>query len=239
MHGPGGDEIAVGPLVAAWGFGAGARAPGHGPAGAELAALRERIGFGLLEIDLSAGTARKQHPQLVCDLSAIAKGFAVDEVAHALSQLGWTDFLVEVGGEVRAAGERPEGGAWRVGIERPDEASRAVQGVVVLRDAAMATSGDYRSFYEVEGRRLSHLVDPRTGRPITHQLASVSVVHPEAILADAWATALAVLGPEAGLARAEAEGIEAYFLVRADGDAFVARRTPGFPVDHDGGPGTD
>jgi thiamine biosynthesis lipoprotein len=232
-------DVTVGPLVSAWGFGAGARAPGRGPAEAELAAIRERVGFGLLEIDASAGTARKRHPELACDLSAIATGFAVDEVARTLTRLGWTDFLVEVGGEVRASGERPAGGPWRVGIERPDEEARAVQEVVALRDAAMATSGDYRSFYELAGRRLSHLVDPRTGRPVAHRLASVSVVHPEAVFADAWATALAVLGPEEGLARAEAEGIEAYLLLRGTGDDFELRSTPGFPLDPDAEPAAD
>jgi thiamine biosynthesis lipoprotein len=226
-------DVTVRPLVAAWGFGAGARAPGHGPEAAELEAIRQRVGFRLLELDPAAGTARKRRPDVECDLSAIAKGFAVDEVARALSVLGWTDFLVEVGGEVRAHGRRPEGGEWRVGIERPDAEGRVVQTVVALADGVMATSGDYRSFYEEGGKRLTHIVDPRSGRPVGHSLASVSVVHREAVRADAWATALTALGPEEGFARAEAEGIAAYFLVRSEGGSFEARSTPAFPALHD------
>ena len=226
-------DVTVQPLVAAWGFGAGARAPGHGPEAAELEAIRQRVGFRLLELDPMAGTARKRRPDVECDLSAIAKGFAVDEVARALSVLGWADFLVEVGGEVRAHGRRPEGGAWRVGIERPDAEGRVVQTVVALADAVMATSGDYRSFYEEGGKRLTHIVDPRSGRPVGHSLASVSVVHREAVRADAWATALTVLGPEEGFTRAEAEGIAAYFLVRSEGGSFEARSTRAFPALHD------
>ena len=226
-------DVTVRPLVAAWGFGAGARAPGHGPDATELAAIRQRVGFRLLELDPAAGTARKRRPDVECDLSAIAKGFAVDEVARALAGLGWTDFLVEVGGEVRAHGRRPEGGAWRVGIERPDAEGRVAQTVVALADGVMATSGDYRSFYEEGGKRLTHIVDPRSGRPVGHSLASVSVVHREAARADAWATALTVLGPEQGFARAEAEGIAAYFLVRSEGGSFEARSTRGFPSLHE------
>jgi thiamine biosynthesis lipoprotein len=223
-------DVTVGPLVKAWGFGAGARAPGLEPDAAELASLRERVGFQLLELDLEAGTARKRHPDVECDLSAIAKGFAVDEVAAALEGLGWTDLLVEVGGEVRARGQRPGGGAWRVGIERPDVEGRMAQLVVPLSDLAMATSGDYRSFYEEGGKRVTHIIDPRSGRPVEHSLASVSVVHRDAALADAWATALTVLGPDAGFARAEAEGIAAAFLLRTGADSFEMRSTPSFPA---------
>jgi thiamine biosynthesis lipoprotein len=226
-------DVTVRPLVAAWGFGAGAWAPGHGPDPAELAAIRERVGYRLLELDPFAGAARKRRPDVECDLSAIAKGFAVDEVARALSDLGWTDFLVEVGGEVRARGNRPQGGPWQVGIERPDSEGRVAQAVVALADLAMATSGDYRSFYEDGGRRLSHIIDPRSGRPVAHTLASVSVVHAEAVRADAWATALAVLGPQEGFLLAEAEGIGAVFLVRAAGGSFEARSTRAFPALHE------
>jgi len=223
-------DVTVAPLVAAWGFGAGARPPGQGPDARELAALRERVGFRLLELDPAAGTARKLDPRLRCDLSAIAKGFAVDQVTRALAASGWTDLLVEVGGEVRARGERPGGGAWRVGIERPDVEGRTVSARVALADRALATSGDYRSFYESGGRRVTHIVDPRSGRPIESRLASVSVVHPEAAVADAWATAIAVLGPDEGRARAEAAGLEIYLLLRTEAGGFEARATPGFPL---------
>ncbi len=222
-------DVTVRPLVAAWGFGAGARAPGDTPEPAELAALRARVGYRHLELAPATGTARKRHPRLECDLSAVAKGWAVDRAAEALAGLGFSDFLLELGGEIRVGGERPGGGAWRVAIERPDPDARAVQASVELRDAALATSGDYRSFYEQDGERRSHLLDPRSGRPVRHRLASVSVVHREAALADAWATALAVLGPEEGFARAEAEGLGAYFIERTASGGFAVRVTSGFP----------
>jgi thiamine biosynthesis lipoprotein len=222
-------DVTVGPLVAAWGFGADARVPGEGPDPAELAGLRARVGYRQLAIDLDGGTVTKGRPDLQCDLSAIAKGYGVDEVARALDARGWTDYLVEVGGEVRARGERPGGGPWRVGIERPDEASRVVQGVVAIADRAMATSGDYRNFYEIDGERRSHIVDPRTGRPVTHRVASVSVIHERAVEADAWATALTVLGPQEGLALAEAEGLAVYFLVRTAPEHFEAVASSRFP----------
>ncbi len=220
----------VRPLVAAWGFGAGARAPGQGPDAAELAALRGRVGPGLIELDEATRTIRKRRPDVECDLSAIAKGFAVDEVAHALVALGWQAFLVEVGGEVAVRGERPAGGPWQVGIERPDAAGRELHARIALVDAALATSGDYRSFYEQDGRRLAHIIDPRSGRPVEHGLASVSVVHRRAVLADAWATALGVLGPEEGFALAQREGLAAHFLVRAGEGGFESHSTPGFPA---------
>ncbi len=222
-------DVTVSPLVAAWGFGPGARAPGQAPEPAELAALRALVGYRLLELSPAEGAARKLHPGISCDLSAVAKGWAVDRAAEALAGLGFTDFLLELGGEVRVRGERPGGSAWRVAIERPDPDARAVQASIVLRDAALATSGDYRSFYERDGERLSHLLDPRSGEPVRHGLASVSVVHSEAALADAWATALAVLGPVEGFARAEAEGLGAYFIERTAAGGFAVRATARFP----------
>jgi len=222
-------DVTVRPLVAAWGFGAGARLPGAGPNEAALALLRARVGFERLELDLVGRTASKGHPKLEVDLSAIAKGFGVDEAARALSLLGHERFLVEVGGEVSARGERPGGGPWRLAIERPEPDGRAVHGVVELLDVSMATSGDYRSFYEQEGERLTHIVDPRVGRPVSHALASVSVVHEDAATADAWATALTVLGPEEGPEVAEALGIAAYFIVRTQSGSYTTRSTGAFP----------
>jgi len=220
-------DVTVGPLVAAWGFGATDRIPAPPPA-AELAQLRERVGFRRVAVDVAAGTLSKTRPGVVCDLSAIAKGYAVDRVVAALRELGHADFLVEVGGEVRAHGRRLDGGLWRVAIERPDAGRRDVHEVVPLSDIALATSGDYRNYYEVDGQRVSHTIDPRTGRPIEHALASVSVLHADAIHADALATALNVLGPEAGYALAEREGLAAYFLVRRKDGSFTSLETPAF-----------
>jgi thiamine biosynthesis lipoprotein len=134
-----------------------------------------------------------------------------------------------VGGELRARGARAPDRAWRVAIERPEVARRSVFAVVELRDASMATSGDYRNFYEQDGVRLSHLIDPRTGRPLAHALASVSVIHRDAVRADALATGLSVLGPEEGYALAERLGIAAYFIVREPGDGLRGFATTAFP----------
>ena len=220
-------DVTVGPLVEAWGFGPMERPP-RPPSEAEVARLRERVGHHLVEIDETSGTLTKRHPDTVCDLSAIAKGHAVDRVAEALAALGHTDFLVEIGGEVRARGARPDDRPWRVAIETPDPEARILHRVVELRDRAMATSGDYRNFYESEGVWISHLIDPRSARPIDHGLASVSVIHPQAIWADAWATALIVLGPEEGFELARREELAAYFMIRKGEGGLATRATPAF-----------
>jgi thiamine biosynthesis lipoprotein len=220
-------DVTVGPLVAAWGFGAADPIPAP-PPDAELERLRARVGFERIQIDADAGTLAKTVAGAVCDLSAIAKGYAVDQVAAALEEKGYGDFLVEIGGEVRARGQRLDGAFWRVAIERPDSAPRGAFEVIPLRDVALATSGDYRNYYEVAGRRISHTIDPRSGRPVEHALASVSVLHADAIHADALATALNVLGPEAGYALAESEGLAAYFIVRRADGSLASRETPAF-----------
>ena len=206
-------DVTVGPLVAAWGFGATNRVP-EPPLPEELAALRERVGYRLIEIDPSSRSVTKRHPETVCDLSAVAKGYAVDLVARRLIERGHTDFLIEVGGEMKARGEREGGGPWRVAIEQPEPAQRSIFKLVELADRALATSGDYRNYYDNDGVRFSHLIDPRSGRPIAHGLTSVSVVHPSAAHADALATGLGVLGAEEGYTLAERQGLAAYFIVR-------------------------
>ena len=222
-------DITVGPLVAAWGFGASERLPGS-PLAEALAELRERVGYRQLSIDPDAGTLRKAHPDVECDLSAVAKGYGVDAVARALDELGYANYLVEVGGELRARGERSPGRVWRAAIERPDVEGRSIYAVFGLRDAALATSGDYRNYYERDGVRLSHLIDPRVGRPVAHALASVSVLHADAAHADALATGLGVLGPEEGFALAEARGLAVYFIIRESDGTLRARATSSFPA---------
>jgi len=169
----------------------------------------------------------KAIPTLALDLSAIAKGYVVDLIAAAIQQQGYERFLVEVGGELRAGGQHLDGAPWRVAIETPDVAGRAIHQVVSLEGRGMATSGDYRNYYERDGARFSHALDPRTGRPVAHRLASVTVLHETAAEADAWATALQVLGPEAGYALAVEEGLAAYFIVRR-GEGFESRATAAF-----------
>ena len=218
-------DVTVAPLVDAWGFGRVKRSDAR-PDEAALAALRARVGWRGLEVDLAAGTLLKRQPDLVVDLSAIAPGYAADALSERLVALGFPRHLVDVGGEMRARGEGPSG-PWRLGVERPDGPAdaRTVQEVVALREGALATSGDYRNYREQDGVRLSHTIDPRSARPIAHALASVTLVHREAALADAWATALNVLGPEEGLHLAATEGLAALFLVREE-DGFVPRTTP-------------
>jgi thiamine biosynthesis lipoprotein len=219
-------DVTVGPLVDAWGFGPGDREP---PAMApeEVRRLLDRIGWQKLEVDPAAGTVAKARPDLAVDLSAIAKGYAVDRVSERLAALGHGDHWVEVGGEVRAGGSSARGEPWRLGIERPRLAPGAVQRIVPISDLAVATSGDYRNYREVGGVRFSHIIDPRTGWPIRHRLASVSVFHPRCAVADALATAMMVLGEEEGEELARAEGLAVFFLVR-EGEEFVERGTPEF-----------
>lgn len=218
-------DVTAGPLINAWGFGAEAGRPELGDD--EIAALRQRIGFDQLELDAASSSLRKLRGDLYCDLSSIAKGYAVDRVAEALAGEGLGDVWVEVGGEVRASGHNAEGRAWRLGIERPREAPGALQRIMPLADAAVATSGDYRNYRERDGVRFSHIIDPRSGWPIRHRLAAVTVVHPQCMVADAMATALLVLGPEEGWKLALRDDLAVLFLER-DGDDFTERMTPRF-----------
>ena len=220
-------DVTVGPLVRAWGFGPGERSR-EAPAAGDLKQLRARIGWDKIEMDEASSTIRKLQPKVECDLSAIAKGYAVDRVSEALRALTYTAHMVEVGGEVRTGGRNAAGQPWRIGIERPDDAGRTPYRALPLEGLSMATSGDYRNYYEKDGQRFSHTIDPRTGRPVSHRLASVSVVHRRCVAADGWATALMVLGETDGYQRAVEQGLAALFLVRnADGE-FCEKATPAF-----------
>jgi thiamine biosynthesis lipoprotein len=209
----------VDPLVNLWGFGK-KGALQKVPSPAEVEAARQRVGFDHVQID-PAGFLIKKHFALSVDLASIAKGYGVDQVAEVLSGLGFKDFLVEIGGEVYAAGQRPDGTPWRVGINRPeaDVPLDAVYQVVRLKDRAMATSGDYRNFYKMDGKTYSHIIDPRTGYPIQNRVVSASVIAANCTLADGLATALMVMGPEKGIALLDQlDGVEGLIIVRqADG----------------------
>lgn len=220
----GGFDVTVSPLVVAWGFGT-AEGAVEPPDDARVAAIQEHVGHRLLVLDVAGPTLAKLDPAVEIDLSAIAKGYGVDRVAQALEAEGHRNYLVEVGGELRASGVKLDGRPWRVAIERPSDGVRAIHATLDLRDTAMATSGDYRNYYEVDGVRVSHTIDPRNGRPIAHPLASVSVVDPSAMWADALATGLNVLGPAAGYHVAETQGIAAYFIVRRGEGGFESRPT--------------
>jgi len=210
-------DVTVAPLVEAWGFGPGTAPLQRVPDPEQLAKLRERVGLDRLRIDRRAGTVAKARPDVVVDLSAIAKGYALDRAAEGVRRRGVTDFALEVGGEVRAAGTRPDGVPWRAAIEAPVTGSRSIFRVLELVDESVATSGDYRNFYELGGVRYAHIIDPRTGVPVTWKGYSVTVLHQDAVRADAWATALSVLGPEDGLRLAESRGLAALFVTTQDG----------------------
>lgn len=199
-------DLSLGERVRAWGFGP------PGAATADTAAHRP----GALELDRAGRRLRKHHP-LALDLNGIAKGHGVDRLAETLDGFGIPAYLVGIDGEMRARGRKPDGQPWAVALEQPLHGRREVRGVVELQDAAIATSGDYRHWVERDGERLAHTFDPATGAPLRNPLASVSVIAASCMLADAWATALMVSGPEHGPKLAQARGLEAIFLIR-EGD---------------------
>ena len=222
-------DVTVKPLVDLWGFGpkpAGVRT-GHVPTDAEIAAARQHVDYHLLHARLSPPALKKDDPALTIDLSAIAKGYAAGQIAAGLDALGATDYLVAVGGELRARGQSSLARPWRAGVEVPTPDTHRVLCRVQLRDTALSTSGDYRNFADLAGHRYSHEIDPHTGRPVTGDLASVSVIHPDSDRADALATALMVLGPKAGYELAVRQNLAACFVLRADRE-FKTLITPEF-----------
>ena len=214
----------VSPLVELWGFGAGG-ASGRIPEPEELEKLLASTGFTHLQFRDSPPAVQRLRSGVQLDFSAIAKGYAVDEVWHLLSEAGLSDYLVEIGGEVRTRGVRADGRDWSIGIESPD--GSGVAEAVPLRDAAIATSGDYRNYFQYQGRLYSHLLDPRTGWPVAHDLTAVSVISDTAAMADALATALLVLGPTDGFELATRQQIAARLVVRS-ADGVTILRTPAF-----------
>lgn len=219
-------DVTAGPLVNAWGFGP--KQDRRIPARDELAALRQRVGFGLLELDPRARTVRKAHGGMYVDLSGIAKGYGVDRAAAALEALGIGDYVVELGGEVRARGRNVAGEAWRVGIEEPQDGPRRPRRIVGLPDMALATSGDYRIYFDRAGRRYCHEIDPASGEPVHHTLTSVTVAAAGCANADAMATALMVLGPREGFELAQRSGLAAYFIERTAAGTLLDRQTSAF-----------
>ncbi len=220
-------DVTVGPLVRAWGFGPQGPPP-RTPSAATLAETRARVGPGLLVLDPGAGTAAKTRADVACDLSALAPGWTADRIAAALGDLGHRRCIVDVGGEVVARGRRADGTRWRVAVESPGPA-RGSGTVLALEDAAVATSGDYRNAWvDEEGRRRSHLIDPRTGEPVAHGLASVTLVDREGVWADALATALLVMGPEAAWALASERGLAVRLVARGERGSYSVSTTPQF-----------
>ena len=214
-------DIGVGALVNAWGFGA----TNPQPDAQQIRALGQRPHrppSEALEIDWAHQRVRKQ-AALALDLSGIAKGYGVDALARCLDSFGITRYLVGIDGEMRAKGSKPDAQAWTVAIEKPVRHLREVMGVMELSDAAIATSGDYRHWFEVAGQHYAHTMHPARGRPLderSNRLASVTVVMPSCMLADAWATALLVLGTPAATQLAQQQGMTALLVLRNSADAF-------------------
>ena len=206
-------DITVGPLVNLWGFG-----PGdvrlEPPSDDAIERAMASTGRDKLHVDCQRPAIRKERAGVKMDLSGYAKGLAGDEVAALLDETGISDYLVEIGGDLRTRGHNVNHEDWRIAIETPDPAGRNVEKIIQVSGLGVATSGDYRNFFEYQGRRYSHTIDPQTGRPVSHNLASVTVLGDSAAYADAMATALLVLGPDAGPEFAEREKIAAYFLSR-------------------------
>jgi len=218
-------DVTVGPLVNLWGFGPDGRVV-KAPAQQEIDDLRNRVGYQTIEIN-NASQQITKHSDTYVDLSAIAKGYGVDAVADLLEQQGIKRYLVEIGGELRAAGLKPNQETWRIAIESPASAERSVQRIVHVSDTGIATSGDYRNYFEENGIRYSHTIDPATGKPISHKLASVTVLRPTCAEADALATAFTVMGAKKAMAYAKAQKIDAFFIVKSE-NGFKEMMTPGF-----------
>ena len=214
----------IGPLVDLWGFGPGERHDSI-PLPETIAQTKAKVGFDA--VVLLEQTLSKTKP-VALDLSAVAKGYAVDRVADLLEMLALPDYLVEIGGEIRVSGFNADAVAWRIAMEQP-QLFAEVDKVINLTDIAVATSGDYRNYFEKDGVRYSHTIDPVTGRPIVHNTASVTVLMPSCAQADAWATAFSVMGAEQGIQLAEKLGIAAYMLVRENGQ-FVSVASTDFDL---------
>ena len=207
-------DVTVGPYVNLWGFGP-VGDVAEPPADTAIDALAGSVGYDKIELDCGEGLVRKDDADMYVDLSGWAKGHAVDELAAVLDERGIANYLVEIGGELRARGHNSEALEWAIAVEAPSTTKRVPQAIVRLTDTSLATSGDYRNFFAHDGASYSHTIDPRTGRPVTHTLAAVTVVHESAAYADAMATALLVLGPADGPELARELGLAAYFLVRS------------------------
>jgi thiamine biosynthesis lipoprotein len=210
-------DVTVSPLSALWGFGP--SGPTAFPDEADIASVLQRVGARHLQWQPEIRRLSKLTPGVALDFSSLAKGYAVDLAADTLDESGVEHYMLEIGGEVRVRGKSPRGDAWRIAIERPEPGVRGgVQAALALIDTGVATSGDYRNFFEHEGDRYSHLIDPRSGYPVQHDVVSVTVVHGSAMMADAWATALTVMGSSSAMALAEERDLAVYLIIQSGED---------------------
>ncbi|MFT3931181.1 MAG: FAD:protein FMN transferase [Spongiibacteraceae bacterium] len=224
-------DITIAPLIDLWGFGR-HRKEGFIPSETDIAQARTAVDYRQLEIDPLQPRVKKLNA-LSIDINGIAQGYSVDQLANTLNELGCSDFLVEVGGELRLVGLNAERKPWRIGIEKPGDAvngngvASAAESAIIGSHIGITTAGDYHDYFEKDGVRYSHTIDPRTGKPIAHKLASVTVVASDATSADGWDTALEVLGPTAGFELAQKNNIAAFFITR-EGNNFSVRYTDRF-----------
>ncbi|MHC8442007.1 MAG: FAD:protein FMN transferase, partial [Candidatus Eutrophobiaceae bacterium] len=226
-------DITAGGLVELWGFGAAGQKRSW-PTNAEVATALEQTGYHLIELDAAKRSVRKKHMGVFIDLSGIAKGYAVDQVAELFLAKGYENFSVEIGGELRAQGRNPQGEVWNVGIERPSArngkpAPLQVARILPLRNAGLASSGDYRNYARIGDALHSHIIDPATGRPVRHKLAAATVIHQQAMVADALATAMLVMGTEKALAFANQQNLGALLIERNE-DGLRIRQSKCLPL---------
>jgi len=224
-------DATIAPLVNLWGFGAGQSHFSAGfstPSQNAVSKVVSEIGYQSIQIDESSNSIRKLHYSAQLDLSGIAKGYAVDQVAKLLDAHGLDNYLIEVGGELRSRGKNAQNTPWRVAIERPYAKQQSAYRIISLANSAVATSGDYRNFYLNGGIRYSHSIDPRSGSPVNHELASVSVIAPTTMQADALSTAFMVMGPSDALAHANKHKIAAHLILKSETGALTEVHSQAF-----------
>lgn len=220
-------DITVGPLVNLWGFGP---EPRHDqvPSDAAIAQARERVGYWRLQTRAQPPALKKERADLYVDLSALAKGYGVDQLAALVEASGVNNYLVAISGDIRAKGHNGEGRPWTVAIEKPVPGQRAVERLIRIGDHSVSTAGDYRNFFEQNGQRYAHIINPRTGRPVLQTLASVTVVGDQSMVADATDTALFAAGPDSGFQLASEHHLAAFFILIGPDGGFQERYTPEF-----------
>lgn len=207
-------DITIGPLVNLWGFG-----PDKNlleiPDDDIIHSSLKKIGYKKINLNSESLSMKKLLPEVYIDLSAIAKGYAVDKIAAALESRAISNYMVEIGGEVKASGINAKGQVWQIGIEKPQIGERHLQRIIALNNQAIASSGNYRNYFEKDGKNYSHTINPHTGYPVEHAVASVTVITDHTMTADAWATALMVLGAKTGVELAEQHKIAALFILHS------------------------
>lgn len=221
-------DITVGPLVNLWGFGPD-KQPVATPDAQAIAAAKARTGLQHLQVINQSGRQflQKDIPDLFVDLSTVGEGYAADHLARLMEQEGISRYLVSVGGALVSRGMNGEGKPWRVAIQKPTDQENAVQAIVDINGHGISTSGSYRNYYELDGKRISHVIDPQTGQPITHKLVSVTVIAPTALEADGWDTGLMVLGPEKARDVVREQGLAVYMIIK-EGEGFKTWMSPQF-----------